>query len=180
MEAMSTTMEDLDLKRYGRLLARAVPKVIKTEEENERALAVVESLMEKGERTMTPEEDALLELLTELIHDFEEKAGVPDTEIRAARDGCVSSGTARARPKGPLARSRVQEPGLRNPCRKTARDERAGEETRRVFPCRRRSVYLSEQALGISRITLSSGLNGRAGISPEMAVRLSIALQHHR
>jgi hypothetical protein len=26
-------------------------KVIKTEEENERALAVVESLMEKGERT---------------------------------------------------------------------------------------------------------------------------------
>jgi antitoxin HigA-1 len=30
-------------------------------------------------------------------------------------------------------------------------------------------------ALGISRKTLSSLLNGRAGISPEMAVRLSIA-----
>lgn len=30
-------------------------------------------------------------------------------------------------------------------------------------------------ALGISRKTLSSILNGRAGISPEMAVRLSIA-----
>ena len=68
------TLEDLDLKRYGRLLARAVPKVIKTQEENERALAAVESLMEKGERNMTPEEDALLELLTGLIHDFEEKA----------------------------------------------------------------------------------------------------------
>jgi HTH-type transcriptional regulator/antitoxin HigA len=74
MEAMSTTIEDLDLKRYGRLLARAVPKVIKTEEENERALAIVESLMEKGEGNMTVEEDALLELLTDLIHDFEEKA----------------------------------------------------------------------------------------------------------
>jgi HTH-type transcriptional regulator/antitoxin HigA len=74
MEAMSATTEDLDLKRYGRLLARAAPKVIKTEEENERALAIVESLMEKGENNLTPEEDALLELLVDLIHDFEEKA----------------------------------------------------------------------------------------------------------
>jgi len=71
---MSTTMEDLDLRRYGRLLAKAVPKVIKTEEENERALAIVESLMEKGEGKLTPEEDALLELLAGLIQDFEEKA----------------------------------------------------------------------------------------------------------
>ena len=71
---MSTTIENLDLKRYGRLLARALPKVIKTEGENERTLAVIESLMEKGERNMTPEEDALLELLTNLVHDFEEKA----------------------------------------------------------------------------------------------------------
>ena len=71
---MSTTIEDLDLKRYGRLLAQALPKVIKTEEENERTLAVIESLMEKGEQHMTPEEDALLELLTNLVHDFEEKA----------------------------------------------------------------------------------------------------------
>src|ERR1039458_4489979 len=54
MEAMSTTIEDLDLKRYGRLLARAVPKVIKTEEENERALAIVESLMEKGQGAARP------------------------------------------------------------------------------------------------------------------------------
>ena len=71
---MTTTVEDLDVKRYGRLLARTVPKVIKTEAENERALAIVESLMEKGEGKMTPEEDALLDLLTNLIHDFEEKA----------------------------------------------------------------------------------------------------------
>jgi addiction module HigA family antidote len=31
------------------------------------------------------------------------------------------------------------------------------------------------KALGVSRKTLSSILNGRGGISPEMAVRLSIA-----
>jgi len=78
---MSTTIENLDLRRYGRLLARAVPKVIKNEEENERALAVVESLMENGEENMTPEEDALLDLLTGLIHDFEQKAyPIPKSE----------------------------------------------------------------------------------------------------
>ena len=37
------------------------------------------------------------------------------------------------------------------------------------------SVTETAQALGVSRKTLSSILNGRAGISPEMAVRLSIA-----
>jgi addiction module HigA family antidote len=35
-------------------------------------------------------------------------------------------------------------------------------------------TYMAE-ALGVSRKTLSAILNGRAGISPEMAVRLSIA-----
>ena len=37
------------------------------------------------------------------------------------------------------------------------------------------TVTRAAQALGVSRKTLSSILNGRAGISPEMAVRLSIA-----
>lgn len=37
------------------------------------------------------------------------------------------------------------------------------------------SIAEAAQALGISRKTLSAILNGRAGISPEMAVRLSMA-----
>ena len=37
------------------------------------------------------------------------------------------------------------------------------------------SVTETAEALGITRKTLSSILNGRSGISPEMAVRLSIA-----
>ena len=37
------------------------------------------------------------------------------------------------------------------------------------------SVTAAAKGLGISRKTLSAILNGRAGISPEMAVRLSIA-----
>ena len=37
------------------------------------------------------------------------------------------------------------------------------------------SVTDAAQALGVSRKTLSAVLTGRAGVSPEMAVRLSIA-----
>jgi len=37
------------------------------------------------------------------------------------------------------------------------------------------SITEAAKALGVSRKTLSAVLNGRSGISPEMAVRLSIA-----
>lgn len=37
------------------------------------------------------------------------------------------------------------------------------------------SVTDAAESLGVSRKTLSSILNGRTGISPEMAIRLSIA-----
>jgi addiction module HigA family antidote len=37
------------------------------------------------------------------------------------------------------------------------------------------SVTAAAKALGVSRKTLSAVLNGHAGISPEMAIRLSIA-----
>ena len=37
------------------------------------------------------------------------------------------------------------------------------------------SVTAAAVSLGVSRNTLSSILNGRAGISPEMAIRLSMA-----
>jgi len=39
------------------------------------------------------------------------------------------------------------------------------------------SVTAAAKALGVSRKTLSTILNGRAGISPEMAIRLSIAFE---
>ena len=37
------------------------------------------------------------------------------------------------------------------------------------------SITDAARALGVSRKTLSAILNGRAGISPEMAIRLSLA-----
>ena len=74
---MGSLTATIDLKRYGRLLAKTAPRVIATEEENERALAIVEGLMEKGERGLTPEEDALLDLLTNLIRAYEAVAYPP-------------------------------------------------------------------------------------------------------
>jgi addiction module HigA family antidote len=39
------------------------------------------------------------------------------------------------------------------------------------------TITRTAKALGVSRKTLSAILNGRAGISPEMAIRLSIAFE---
>ncbi|OZH54171.1 transcription regulator with HTH domain protein [Hydrocoleum sp. CS-953] len=57
-------------QKYSDLLVKYQPKLIKTEDENERALAVVEELMHVQNRT--PEEDTLYELLIVLIEKFEE------------------------------------------------------------------------------------------------------------
>ncbi|HEX8649881.1 MAG TPA: hypothetical protein VF708_03505 [Pyrinomonadaceae bacterium] len=69
---MVAPAKEIDRQKYGKLLARALPSVIETEEENEHFLAEVEKLIDKGEKR-SPEEDKLLELMTTLIEDFEEK-----------------------------------------------------------------------------------------------------------
>jgi HTH-type transcriptional regulator / antitoxin HigA len=69
---MSTVLKNLNPTRYRKLLSQVMPVAIETEEENERMLAVVEKLMNKGE-DISAEEDALLRLLVTLIQDFEEK-----------------------------------------------------------------------------------------------------------
>jgi HTH-type transcriptional regulator/antitoxin HigA len=56
-------------KVYGELLTQYQPKIITTEEENERAIAVVESLTYKSD--LTPEEEQILELLITLVEKFE-------------------------------------------------------------------------------------------------------------
>ena len=61
-------------KIYGNLLLDTLPAVITTEEENERALAIVEKIMDKGEKNISPEEGRLMQLLVRLIEDFEDEA----------------------------------------------------------------------------------------------------------
>jgi HTH-type transcriptional regulator / antitoxin HigA len=64
----------IDAGYYGRLLTHALPRVVHTEQENERLLEQIEKLLAKGENNLTPEEDELLELLTELVEAFERRA----------------------------------------------------------------------------------------------------------
>ena len=74
-----TKRKRFDSRIYGELLVEALPRPIRTEAENERALAIVDRLMSKGEDNLTPEETSLLELLVQLIERFEEKAyRIPD------------------------------------------------------------------------------------------------------
>lgn len=69
MIGVTTTINS---RQYGRLLSKALPTIIRTEEENERALLLVEKLFAKGD-DLSFEENALLELLVKLISDFEEE-----------------------------------------------------------------------------------------------------------
>ncbi|MBE8997481.1 transcriptional regulator [Nostoc sp. LEGE 12447] len=56
---------------YSQLLSQHQPRIIKTEEENEKFLETVEELLSRSHLTL--EEDALLELLVKLSEDFEDK-----------------------------------------------------------------------------------------------------------
>ena len=56
---------------YGKLLAKALPKVIQSEKENDRYMKMLLGLEQKN--TLTREEKDLADLLTQLIEDFEEK-----------------------------------------------------------------------------------------------------------
>jgi HTH-type transcriptional regulator/antitoxin HigA len=67
MEEMATLTETA----YGVLLSQTRPRVIKTEAENERAIAELEALDTLG-RPLTGEEETLAELLTMLIEQFED------------------------------------------------------------------------------------------------------------
>lgn len=70
-----------------------IPSVIKTEADNDRAILIVEKLLAKGAR-LSSEEKTLLELLGQLVADFEEKFYKPGDasprevllELMSARD----------------------------------------------------------------------------------------------
>ena len=69
---------------YGRLLAKALPRVIETDAENERAIAELEPLSALPRKS--PEQAALAELLTVLIEQFEQRYDLGDaTPLEALR-----------------------------------------------------------------------------------------------
>ena len=94
MSTLHTIAEpgNLNVKAYGKLLAKFAPRVIQTEQENENALAIVESLMARGDANLSAEELALLDLLGHLIERFESKTyltpdGDPAGTLKLLMDG---------------------------------------------------------------------------------------------
>src|SRR5947207_8315610 len=84
---MKGTLLEVDSKRYGRLLARKLPAVIRTEEENERLIAELEQMDERHDE-LTPEEREYCDLLTVLIEAFEDAnyslgESTPDSRLRS-------------------------------------------------------------------------------------------------
>ncbi len=62
----------INATRYGRLLARVLPKVIETDDEFDRMTAWLEDL-DFAKRALKPEEEALRELLAKLIQDYDDR-----------------------------------------------------------------------------------------------------------
>ena len=87
METMSTGLIDPDTKRYGRPLAKALPAVVKSEDENDRMLAIVEGLMAKGDENLTRKKTIPLDLLEFSLHGAlsSRSAGYFGNNMRAAR-----------------------------------------------------------------------------------------------
>jgi HTH-type transcriptional regulator / antitoxin HigA len=63
--------------KYSELLSRYQPKLIRTEADNEQALAIVEELMHRPNRSL--EENELYDLLITLIEKFEQEYYLPGT-----------------------------------------------------------------------------------------------------
>lgn len=68
-------------EKYQELLKQYPPKLIKTEEENEKALVLVEELMHRLNRS--PEETELYELLVILIEKFEQDYYLPAKNVNS-------------------------------------------------------------------------------------------------
>jgi len=62
----------IDNKKYARVLAKVLPRVIATDEEHQRMLAEIEKLMDKRDHR-SAEEDTALDLMVRLVKDYEEE-----------------------------------------------------------------------------------------------------------
>jgi len=69
----------LNIRKYRKLVSKALPVIIESDEEYERLRDEVWELISKGEKNLTVEEDMLLGLLSKLVDDYENRTmPVPD------------------------------------------------------------------------------------------------------
>jgi HTH-type transcriptional regulator / antitoxin HigA len=72
-----TTISGINERKYGKLLAETLPRVIANDEEFDRMVAQLEALS-IPERQLSAEEDALATLLERLIADYDDKFSLPE------------------------------------------------------------------------------------------------------
>ena|SRR5437762_1725305 len=113
---MSTLMDRNLTIEYGEgmkcWLVERLPTVISTEEENEEMLAAIWELMRKGEDKLSPEELALLELMSVLVERFEEEHyPIPDSPPHRILQHLMASRNAKQADLVPIlgGRGRVSE-----------------------------------------------------------------------
>jgi HTH-type transcriptional regulator/antitoxin HigA len=73
-------LTEISPRKYGKLLATALPKVIETREEFDRYVATIEQLDRSVENggSPSPEQNALLALLERLIQDYDDRVEMPE------------------------------------------------------------------------------------------------------
>jgi hypothetical protein len=72
-----TTISGINERKYGKLLAETLPRVIASDEEFDRMAAQLEALS-IPERQLSAEEDALATLLERLIADYDDRFSLPE------------------------------------------------------------------------------------------------------
>ena len=60
-------------QKYARLLTKALPVKIRMEAEYDRINAIVQDLADREEAALSPEEERLLDLLSDLIQQYDEE-----------------------------------------------------------------------------------------------------------
>src|SRR5258708_10333189 len=70
-------ISELSPARYGKLLAKSLPKIIETDEEFDRYVQMMEELDRRLE-TLSAEEKTLLALLERLIRDYDDEVDLPE------------------------------------------------------------------------------------------------------
>src|SRR5438874_823520 len=71
-------------KKYGELLAETLPKVITDDSEYQRLEAAANKLLNKGEDHLSPDEDQLLALVTNLLEEYESRTLPPLKHVSPA------------------------------------------------------------------------------------------------
>jgi hypothetical protein len=134
----------IDNKKYARVLAKVLPRVITTDEEHERMLAEAEKLMDKGEHR-SAEEDAALDLMVRLIKDYEVEH-YPLDRSEPSRNVGVSDGAAEFEASRPSSDFQIQRLRIRRTQRETRHQQSTRQAACRIFQGLGGPVHLNSSA----------------------------------